>query len=138
MVKVNTGGVEKAMGKPRKKQGNPYFRHGVSVPAPASEEIELPLFELINPGILANLKGVKDKERSLRSRVLTLPVMAAIILSLPYLKVQQLTDVLRCLEIGSTEISYHLDWGYLNTGSHEKTFRTIARKKQVQCWQEKC
>ncbi|MCG6138147.1 MAG: hypothetical protein MET45_26550 [Nostoc sp. LLA-1] len=31
-------GVEKAMSKPRKKQGNPDFRHRVSVPDPASEE----------------------------------------------------------------------------------------------------
>lgn len=32
------------MSKPRKKQGNPDFRHPVSVPAPASEEIESRLF----------------------------------------------------------------------------------------------
>ncbi|MDH6069199.1 hypothetical protein NWP26_18650 [Chrysosporum ovalisporum APH033B] len=70
------------MGKPRKKQENPDFRHGVSVPGPASEEIELHLFELINPCTLANFKGIKDKERSLGSRVLTLPVMGAMVLSI--------------------------------------------------------
>ncbi|MEH2296027.1 hypothetical protein [Nostoc sp.] len=92
-------GVEKAMSKPRKKQGNPDFRHRVSVSSPASKEIESRLFELISPGTFTNLKGVKDRERSLRSRVLTLPVMAAIVLSLVYRQVQHLTDVLRSLEI---------------------------------------
>ncbi|MDZ7954826.1 hypothetical protein [Nostoc sp. DedQUE09] len=79
MIEVNQRkGVEKAMTKPRKKQGNPDFRHRVSVPTPATQEIESRLFELVSPGTFANLKGVKDKERSLRSRVLTLPVMAVI------------------------------------------------------------
>lgn len=86
------------MAKPRKKQGNPDFRHRVSPPAPPTEEIEARLFELLSPGTFANLKGVKDKDRSLRSRVLTLPVMAAIVLSLVYRQVQHLTDVLRMLE----------------------------------------
>ena len=87
------------MSKPRKKQGNPDFRHRVNVPAPSSSEIESRLFELLSPGTFANLKGVKDKERSLRQRVLTLPVMAAIVLSLVYRQVQHLTDVLRMLEV---------------------------------------
>ena len=86
------------MAKPRKKQGNPDFRHRVTPPAPPTEEIEARLFELLTPGTFANLKGVKNKERSLRSRVLTLPVMAAIVLSLVYRQVQHLTDVLRMLE----------------------------------------
>ncbi|MEM7713203.1 MAG: IS4 family transposase [Cyanobacteria bacterium P01_A01_bin.68] len=87
------------MSKPRKKQGNPDFRHRVNVPAPSNSEIESRLFELLSPGTFANLKGVKDKERSLRQRVLTLPVMAAIVLSLVYRQVQHLTDVLRMLEV---------------------------------------
>ncbi|MHC5848697.1 hypothetical protein [Nostoc sp.] len=87
------------MSKPRKKQGNPDFRHQVTCPAPTSQEIESRLVELLTPGTFANLKGVKDKERSLRSRILTLPVMAAIVLSLVYRQIQYLTDVLRCLEV---------------------------------------
>ena len=87
------------MSKPRKKQGNPDFRHRVNVPAPSSSEIESRLFELLSPGTFTNLKGIKDKERSLRQRVLTLPVMAAIVLSLVYRQVQHLTDVLRMLEV---------------------------------------
>jgi Transposase DDE domain len=91
--------LKKTMSKPRKKAGNPDFRHRVTVPAPTSEEIESRLVALVSPGTFANLKGVKDKERSLRDRVLTLPVMAAIVLSLVYRQVQHLTDVLRCLEV---------------------------------------
>ncbi|MCF2148368.1 hypothetical protein IQ276_018445 [Desmonostoc muscorum LEGE 12446] len=94
------------MTKPRKKQGNPDFRHRVTCPTPTSGEIESRLIELLTPGTFANLKNVKDKERSLRDafggqslRVLTLPVMAAIVLSLVYRKIQYLTDVLRCLEV---------------------------------------
>ena len=87
------------MSKPRKKRGNPDFRHRVNVPAPPNSEIESRLFELLSPGTFANLKGVKDKERSLRQRILTLPVMAAIVLSLVYRQVQHLTDVLRMLEV---------------------------------------
>lgn len=86
------------MSKPRKKPGNPDFRHRSSVPAPKSEQIEAQLFELLSPGTFTTLKGVKDKERSLRSRMLTLPVMAAIILSIVYRQVQHLADVLRLLE----------------------------------------
>ncbi|MEH2198005.1 hypothetical protein [Nostoc sp.] len=70
------------MSKPQKKQGNPDFRHRVTCPAPTSQEIESRLLELVTPGTFANLKGVKDKERSLRDRVLTLPMMTAIVLSL--------------------------------------------------------
>jgi hypothetical protein len=86
------------MAKPRKKQGNPDFRHRVTPPAPSTQAIETRLFELISPGTFANLKTIKDKERSLRSRVLTLPVMAAIVLSLVYRQVPHLSDVLRLLE----------------------------------------
>lgn len=86
------------MSKPRKKPGNPDFRHSSSVPAPPTEEIESRLFELLSPGTFTNLKRVKDKERDLRDRVLTLPVMAAIVLSIVYRQIQHLTDVVRTLE----------------------------------------
>lgn len=61
------------MSKPRKKQGNPDFRHRVTSPAPSSQEIESRLFELISPGTFANLNGVKDKERNLRDAYGGLP-----------------------------------------------------------------
>lgn len=99
MDKLNTLVLRIAMSKPRKKQGNPDFRHRVTCPAPTNQQIESGLIELLSPGTFANLKDVKDKERNLRSRVLTLPVMAAIVLSLVYRQIQHLTDVLGCLEV---------------------------------------
>jgi hypothetical protein len=90
--------MQQRMSKPRKKPGNPAFRHQVNAPAPSSEELESRLFELLNPEVFASLKGVKDQQRSLRQRVLTLPVMVAIILSIVYRKVASLSDVLRLLE----------------------------------------
>ena len=70
MVKLNTRALRIAMSKPRKKQGNPDFRHRVTSPAPTSEEIESRLIELLTPGTFANLKDVKDQDRNLRARVL--------------------------------------------------------------------
>ncbi|BAY78824.1 hypothetical protein NIES25_53020 [Nostoc linckia NIES-25] len=82
MVKLNTMVLILVMSKLRKKQGNPDFRHRVTSPAPTSEEIESRLIELLTPGTFANLKDVKDKERSLRDaygglrlRIVTVPMM---------------------------------------------------------------
>ncbi|MGF2034092.1 MAG: hypothetical protein RMZ43_001985 [Nostoc sp. CmiVER01] len=68
MVELNTVVLKLVMSKPRKKQGNPDFCHGVTVPAPSSQEIESRLLELISPNTFANLKEIKDKDRNLRRR----------------------------------------------------------------------
>ena len=78
--------------------GNPDHRRQVTVPAPSNEELEARLRYLLTPGTFANLKTVTDHTRQLRERVLTLPVMAAIILSLVYRQVSGLSEVLRLLE----------------------------------------
>jgi hypothetical protein len=70
--------------------GNPDHRRSVTVPAPSNAEIEARLRDLLTPGTFANLKTVTDSTRQLRDRVLTLPVMAAIILSLVYRQVARL------------------------------------------------
>lgn len=62
MVKLNIRVLRIAMSKPRKKQGNPDFRHRVTCPAPTSQEIESRLIELLSPGTFANLKDIKDKK----------------------------------------------------------------------------
>lgn len=84
------------MGNPR--NGNPDLRRAVSAPAPSNEELEARLREYLTPGTFANLKTVQDKERSLRDRILTLPVMVAIVLSLVYRQMSGLSEVLRVLE----------------------------------------
>lgn len=86
------------MSKPHKRRGNPDFRHFVSPPNIPIADVEARLIALVTPGTFANLKTVKDKERSLRDRVLTLPVMAAIVVSLVYRQVRYLSEVLRLLE----------------------------------------
>jgi hypothetical protein len=78
--------------------GNPDHRRAVTVPAPSNAEIEARLRDLLTPGTFANLKTVKDNTKQLRDRVLTLPVMAAIVLSLVYRQVSGLSEVLRLLE----------------------------------------
>ena len=70
------------MGNPR--NGNPDLRRALTVPAPSNEELEARLRDWLSPGTFANLKTVSDKTRQLRERVLTLPVMVAIVLSLVY------------------------------------------------------
>lgn len=78
--------------------GNPDHRRQVTVPAPSNEELEARLRDLLSPGTFANLKTVTDYTRKLRDRVLTLPVMTAIVLSLVYRQVSGLSEVLRLLE----------------------------------------
>ncbi len=84
------------MSNPR--NGNPDLRRGVSAPAPSNEALEARLRDYLTPGTFANLKGVQDKQRSLRDRILTLPVMVAIVLSLVYRQMSGLSEVLRVLE----------------------------------------
>jgi hypothetical protein len=82
----------------KRRYGNPDHRRTVTVPAPSNGEIEARLRDLLTPGTFANLKTVTDKTRQLRDRILTLPVMAAIVLSLVYRQVSGLSEVLRLLE----------------------------------------
>jgi hypothetical protein len=84
--------------KAKHRYGNPDLRRRVSVPAPSNEEIETRLRDWLSPGTFANLKTVRDKTRQLRDRILTLPVMCAIVLSLVYRQVSGLSEVLRLLE----------------------------------------
>lgn len=84
------------MGNPR--NGNPDLRRAVTVPAPSNEELEARLRDWLSPGTFANLKTVSDKTRQLRERVLTLPVMVAIVLSLVYRQINGLSEALRVLE----------------------------------------
>lgn len=84
--------------KAKHRYGNPDLRRRLSVPAPSNEELEARLRDWLSPGTFANLKTVRDKTRQLRDRVLTLPVMCAIVLSLVYRQISGLSEVLRLLE----------------------------------------
>jgi hypothetical protein len=77
--------------------GNPDLRHQMQMPAPAIEQIEQQLFSWLSPGSFKPLRAV-EAEKKLRDRLLTLPVMMAVVLSLVYRRIPGLSEVLRVLE----------------------------------------
>ena len=85
------------MSKPlSKKLWKPEFRHRCEFPAPPIEEIEARLQAVLTPGSFAPLR-MADQRNKLRERVLTLPVMTAIVVSLVFRKMPSLAEVLRVL-----------------------------------------
>ncbi|MBC7970112.1 MAG: IS4 family transposase [Verrucomicrobia bacterium] len=82
----------------QQRRGNPDLRRAVTAPAPSNEALEARLRDWVSPGTFASLKTVQDKGRHLRDRVLTLPVMAAIVLSLVSRQISGLSEALRVLE----------------------------------------
>ena len=88
----------------RRPSGNPDFRHRSQAPAPKIAEIEQRLRQLLSPALLAprlmERHNPKDPNRPIRmrARLLTLPVMMAIILSLVCRRLPSLADAQRLLE----------------------------------------
>lgn len=78
--------------------GNPERRHQTQLPAPAIEQIEQQLFSWVSPGSFKPLRDVETQQK-LRERLLTLPVMMAVVVSLVYRRIPSLSEVLRVLEI---------------------------------------
>lgn len=82
---------------------NPDFRHRSQVPLPPVEEVEQRLWELLSPSLMAprllERRDPKDPRRliRLRQRVLTLPVMVAIIVSLVWRRIPAVAEVQRVL-----------------------------------------
>jgi hypothetical protein len=82
---------------------NPDFRHRVPVPVPAVEEVEQQLWALLSPSLLAprllERRDPHDPQRviRLRARLLTLPVMVAIIVSLVWRRLAAVAEVQRVL-----------------------------------------
>ncbi|MEH1831485.1 MAG: IS4 family transposase [Nostoc sp.] len=94
------------------RKGNPDLRQQKHVPAPPIEEIEKQLYSLLSPASFKPLKLYSDKdEKKLRSRILTLPVMMAVVLSLVYRQIAGLREVQRVLNeegllwVGRIEVS---------------------------------
>jgi hypothetical protein len=91
---------------PKKKgrrSANPDFRHRVPVPVPPVEEIEQQLWELLSPSLLAPRRLERPNPQQpqrmirLRTRLLTLPVMVAIIVSLVWRRLSAVAEVRRVL-----------------------------------------
>jgi hypothetical protein len=77
--------------------GNPDHRRQSQLPAPPIAQIEHQLFSLLNPGSFKPLR-LAQGEKKLRDRLLTLPVMMAVVVSLVYRQIPGLSEILRVLE----------------------------------------
>jgi hypothetical protein len=78
---------------------NPDLRRRCHVAAPAIDEIEQLMLSYLTPGSFKPLKSeVSQQGKRLRDRLLTLPVMVAIVLGLVYRQLPSLSDLRRLLE----------------------------------------
>jgi hypothetical protein len=77
--------------------GNPDHRRKTQLPAPPIAQIEQQLFSLLNPGSFKPVR-LAQGEKKLRDRLLTLPVMMAVVVSLVYRQIPGLSEILRVLE----------------------------------------
>ena len=77
--------------------GNPDHRRQTQVPAPPIAQMEQQLFSLLNPCCFKPLR-LAQGEKKRRDRLLTLPVMMALVVSLVYRQIPGLSEVLRVLE----------------------------------------
>lgn len=92
------------MAKRRSRQHhNPDFRHRVPGPLPAVAEIEAELFALLTPALLAPRQLERSDPHNpqrrirLRARILTLPVMVALVVSLVWRRLGSIAEVHRVL-----------------------------------------
>ena len=88
-----------ARNRPRR-QGNPDLRQQKHIPAPPLEEIEKRIFSLLSPVSFKPLKSYTNKQeqkKKFRDRILTLPVMMAIVVSLVYRQIPGLREAIRVL-----------------------------------------
>ena len=82
---------------------NPDFRHRSQVPLPEVEEVEQRLWELLSPSLMAprlmERRDPRNPQRviRLRQRLLTLPVMVAIVVSLVWRRIGAVAEVGRVL-----------------------------------------
>jgi hypothetical protein len=75
---------------------NADFRHRANFPAPAVEEIEESLMKALTPAVFAPMR-MGDGKKKLRERILTLPVMTAIVVILVWRQLPSLSEALRML-----------------------------------------
>lgn len=83
--------------KQKARSGNPDLRRATQVPAPEIAEIEAKLWYWLSPESFKPLSLTPDDKKR-RDRLLTLPVMMAVVLSLVYRRISGLSEVVRVLE----------------------------------------
>src|SRR5512134_1113348 len=87
----------------QRQRHNPDFRHRVPGPLPAVAEIEAEIFALLTPALLAPRQLERSDPRNpqrrirLRARILTLPVMVALVVSLVWRRLGAIAEVQRVL-----------------------------------------
>jgi hypothetical protein len=85
------------MSKPRaRKKGNPDLRRKTNQPGVEIPEITKELFELLEPTMFTPLKYLQgNHEKMMRDRVLTLPVMVALVVSIVYRQIAGISEAVR-------------------------------------------
>src|SRR5258706_11772377 len=87
----------------KRRQGNPDFRQRVPGPLPAMAEIEAELTALLTPALFAPRQLERGDPRTpsrqirLRARILTLPVMVALVVSLVWRRLGSIAEVHRVI-----------------------------------------
>jgi hypothetical protein len=85
----------------KRRRGNPDFRHRVPGPLPAVAEIEAELTALLTPALFAPRQLERrdpcnpERQIRLRARILTLPVMVALVVSLVWRRLGSIAEVQR-------------------------------------------
>jgi hypothetical protein len=89
--------------KPTRHRSHSDFRHRSQIPLPAVEDVEQQLMEALNPSLLAPRQLERRDPRQpqrlirMRQRLLTLPVMVAIIVSLVWRRVPSVAEIQKVL-----------------------------------------
>lgn len=131
--KVEETGVVKPMARQRPiKEGNPDLRRRTNVPAPSNEALEATLWTWLEPRMFKPLKQSSGRRgESLRSRVLTFPVMVTLVLSLVYRQFPSLREILKELELQGL---WWIEPTKVSVSALSKRLRTIPAKLFVELW----
>jgi hypothetical protein len=88
------------MSKPRsRKKGNPDLRRKTNQPGVEISEITKKIFELLEPKMFTSLKYLQgNHEKIMRDRLLSLPVMVALMVSIVYRQIASLSEAVRVLK----------------------------------------
>ena len=131
----------------KRRRGNPDFRHRVPGPLPAVAEIEAELTALLTPTLFAPRQMERrdprnpDRRIRLRARILTLPVMVALVVSLVWRRLGSIAEVQRVivqdgllwispLQVSEQAIAKRLDT--LPASALATVFSEVSARLQVQ------
>jgi hypothetical protein len=82
-----------------RRTGNPDLRRKTNQPGVEIPEITKKIFELLEPAMFTPLKYLQgNHEKVMRDRVLSLPVMVALVVSIVYRQIAGLSEAVRVLK----------------------------------------